>query len=299
MSFCPCRVQLGTGGSAVCIETCLCAAAGWPFSPLLACYVCLQRRYLHRIYPSDIRWSCSDLLCGLFWPLAIVSHQDLVDSKEAMGLLHYPWAYGLPAAARVDEGSSLIKKQILFIMGPPNSGKSTLLKKLCAIVATQKPIDHQTDIDIQVAAVPHSNSGPFTLEIWDIPQKCLGASLRYDPDFVFLTYDSGDKDSLSGAKDIYNTYIMNWTECKCIHLVATKIDTWEGYGDSDIGPYELTGAQWRASCIELAIEAEQWSKENKALQFSLVSSPMNEGVMKLLRSVSLYDDLPVRKQTFK
>jgi hypothetical protein len=283
-----CGGRLGGGGCCVCLQTCVCCALGWPFSPALACYVCVQRRNLSRIYPADAAWVCGDACCGLCWPGTLLAHKRLVAQKEQVNILHYPWAYDLPKAVPFEEAAAAIQKRTLFLIGPPNSGKSTLLKKLCTVVGNEKLSDHHMYIDIKVAALPYSNIGPFTLEVWDIPEKFIASSLAYKPDFVFLTYDSGDKDSLLAAQEIYGRCSADWLQsCKSIHLVATMIDTWEDYGDDDIGPYEQTGAEWRTECIELAIEAEQWTKENnKALHFSLISNPMNEGVRKLIRSIS-------------
>lgn len=281
----PCDLQVGRDGCLLCIGSCFCASVLWPISPLLACYTCLQRRNLHRIYPADVAWGCRDRCCGLLWPFALLEHMELIESKQRAGVLHYPWAYGLPPVGAPSD----IRNQIVFIVGPSNSGKSTLLKKLCTVVGNETPGHRHSYIDIKITTVPFSQAGPFTLEIWDIPQDCIETSLNYTPDFVFLTYDSGDKESLLAAQDIYDKIVFVWTTCKSMHLVATKIDTWESYNDSDTGPYEQTGAEWRASCIELAIEAEQWTKKDKALRFSLVSSPMNEGVRKLLRAIS-YDN---------
>lgn len=280
--------QLGPRGCATCLGSCVCALVGWPIAPFLACYVCKQRRDLHSIYPGDVAWAPGDLCCGLCWPAAVMGHGELVASKERLGLLHYPWAYNLPPAGTTESAASKINNRTLFVVGPPNSGKSTLQRKLCTVAGQELGRRHHLYIDIKVAAVPHSSDGPFTLEVWDVPVNCIETALSYQPDFVFLTYDSGDKESFLAAQDLYDKFAPHWVGSQSTYLVATKIDTWEVSADNDLGAFEQTSAEWRAACIELAIEAEQWSKQSKALHFSLVSSPMNEGVKKLLASIS-YD----------
>ena len=155
----------------MCVGTGLCAAAGWPVSPLLACYVCLQRRELHRIYPSELRWVCGDQGYGLLWPAALTEHRDLVDKKERQGVLHYPWAYDLPPAAHESDASNVVPNQTLFIVGPSGSGKSTLLRKLCTLVGYEDRLHQHNYIDIKITAVLDGKMALLRLKYGTFPRS--------------------------------------------------------------------------------------------------------------------------------
>jgi energy-coupling factor transporter ATP-binding protein EcfA2 len=281
-------LDMGWGGGALCCETCTCAAFGWPLSPFLACYVCIQTYHLSKIYPDEATWTCSNDCFGILWPWALNKNQRLLNYKRENGILHYNWAYKSAhrTLGQIDE--IVENKKVLYIIGPPGCGKSTLMRKLCKTIGEHKTRASGNMIDIGYARILDSEYGPFLLEVWDIPHELIEACSSHSPNFVMFVYDSGNRESFSNMQMFYEDFSTVWVNCQKLIVVANKIDTWDDDNDNARDSFGIDTTQWRSSCIEMAIDADQWAKV-RGLEFNLVSCPMNEGILKLLRKICYGD----------
>ncbi len=275
--FEPCKLNIGCNGCIVCLETSTCCVFGFPF---VGCYVCIQRYYLSKIYPNDVKFNAAEDCFGCLWPNALWRHKQLFERKQQQSLLHYPWAYDIPHRKDHDAVHSL--RVLALLVGPKKSGKSSLFKKLCG--NADSATGQNTEVNIGTTGV-YSMSGPLAFEIWDCPPDSVENCVKYRPDCIILTFDSTNRESFIELQVLNRECFSNLNQKVRRVCVATKIDLWNkdfaAVGDVE---FELNTAVWRERCFELAVEAEQWAKKND-MGFVLTSCPLNEGIVKLMRVV--------------
>ena len=136
-STCGCP-PMGPSGRAVCCQTALLAALGWPVSPFLSLYVCAQRTRLRRHYVEE---TCNGYtligdLCDtlLLRPCALWQHLQFIERKESEGVLRYGSWEGAALRDYQRIKKPPVETHIVLVVGPKGCGKSTLFRKLLVVL---------------------------------------------------------------------------------------------------------------------------------------------------------------------
>jgi GTPase SAR1 family protein len=120
------------------------------------------------------------------------------------------------------------------------------------------------------------------LEVWDFPSRLEGLVQNYCPDFAILVYDSGDPQSFADTRAYWDSLKGSWKGKVRVFLVGSKFDLWS----RDVDIFEdLNGALWKDTSLRLNTEASEWARSEE-IDFRLVSCPLNEGVLGLMKTIS-------------
>jgi hypothetical protein len=133
---------MGESGRSVCCQSALLAAVGWPLSPFLSLYVCVQRSRLRRHYVEEEETAattpCTLLidLCDalLLRPCTLWQHLQFVQRKETEGMLRYGSWEGEALRDYKQVPKPPVETHLVFLVGPRQCGKTTLFRKLLIIL---------------------------------------------------------------------------------------------------------------------------------------------------------------------
>jgi len=133
------------------------------------------------------------------------------------------------------EGTRQIEEYCIVLAGPPNSGKSTIVRSVCA---NQHPVEYKPTLHIEVGVktIEINNEAVVTMQLWDTPgdaQVDLSGIVYEKAHAVILVFDVTDPESFQSMSEMLKVAKSTLGPNIPILLCANKSDLDEHYVTSD------------------------------------------------------------------
>ena len=248
------RFEMGHQGCNICALTSVLCLLGWPFSPLLGIYTCIQRDNLQKLHKSRNPAFASKDVSTIFdsfkekssvcclWPCAILEQEYHMRHLDSIGLLPFHWEYDLIHTSIPSPPIS--ECYTIMILGSNNCGKSTLFQKMLhtSIPELHNQIENRLPdqkLRIGIRNTIVSKEQISFVEVWDIPMNdiinlpinfanhtckhVLYNTILLDKTIVFLTFDVFSMQSWNELLQMYNLLEHAINSNKSLHVVLLML----------------------------------------------------------------------------